>query len=190
MRRCRRKYDTTGFDGGAFGMIAHLVKSMYAYQIMTWFHYFPRNHFHFVTLEQYIERPLATYERALDFLGLPLYDPAGAAGFQNRTAVLDKLRVLRNVKATKYPELEEEVRGHHHQPPPQADTHSTPNLLFHFSSDLICFLNLRQLDHTLSAGGAGDILPHIQRADRHAGRLQDGLRHSCPQRDRIARSTV
>jgi len=107
MERCRRKYDSTGFEG-AFGMLAHVVKSMYSYQIMNWFHHFPKRNFFFLTLEQYVANPIGTYQKVLRFLGLPLYDSKGVKGFKDRDALVNVLRRVKNV-AAKYPDLEAEM---------------------------------------------------------------------------------
>ena len=58
-------------------LLAHVVKSMYSYQLLEWFQHFKRKQFFIFSLEEYIRDSIGTIERLLDFLGLSLYDEKG-----------------------------------------------------------------------------------------------------------------
>ena len=58
-------------------LLAHVVKSMYYYQLRKWFQHFKRDQFFIFSLEEYVNDSIGTIERLLDFLGLPLYDETG-----------------------------------------------------------------------------------------------------------------
>ena len=52
MAKCRRKFDSTG-KAGTKSTLAHVVKSMYAYQLRNWYEYFDPSQFHIFSIEQY-----------------------------------------------------------------------------------------------------------------------------------------
>ena len=82
---CRFKYDHRG-DGrnGKYSYYAHLVKSLYVYQFLLWFAFFPKSDFFIFTIEQYRKNPIGVTEAIMNFMGLPLYDPSGKKGFTNK----------------------------------------------------------------------------------------------------------
>ena len=55
---CRAINDKRG-DGrnGRYSYYAHVVKSLYAYQFLMWFEYFPKSSFFIFTIEQYRKNP-------------------------------------------------------------------------------------------------------------------------------------
>lgn len=75
MKECRKQLDGDGFSGGIQSM-AHVVKSMYVYQLIHWLHIYNPQQFLVITLEEFIEKPIATIEKILTFLGLSLYESA------------------------------------------------------------------------------------------------------------------
>lgn len=94
---CRSIYDKR-WDGrnGKYSYYAHVVKSLYAYQFLMWFAYFPKSDFFIFTIEQYRTNPIGVTEALLDFLGLPLYDPSGKLGYKDKETLLDILSVIMN----------------------------------------------------------------------------------------------
>ena len=96
MAKCRRKFDSTR-KAGTKSTLAHVVKSMYAYQLRNWYEYFDPSQFHIFSIEQYSKNPVGVLESIFDFLGLPLYDPDGKVGFENRTTLKEILYQIKNV---------------------------------------------------------------------------------------------
>ena len=94
---CRTKYDKR-WDGrnGKYSYYAHVVKSLYAYQFLMWFSYFPKANFFIFTIEQYRKNPIGVTEALLNFMGLPLYDPAGKLGFKDKEQLIGILSVIMN----------------------------------------------------------------------------------------------
>ena len=78
---CRALNDKRG-DGrnGRYSYYAHVVKSLYAYQFLMWFEYFPKSSFFVFTIEQYRKNPMGVTEAFLNFMGLPLFDPEMKVG--------------------------------------------------------------------------------------------------------------
>ena len=75
MKYCRRRFDRTdGGSGGGIASMAHIVKSMYIYQLINWLHVFSLEQFCIITLEEFISEPLVTIKKITDFLGIPMYD--------------------------------------------------------------------------------------------------------------------
>jgi len=72
------------------------MKSLYAYQFLLWFSYFRKEQFFIFTIEEFRKNPIGTFERLLDFLGLPLYDPSGQSGFLDKAALMRVLAVVKN----------------------------------------------------------------------------------------------
>jgi len=97
IEECRRKHDRRR-DGrnGKYSYYAHVVKSLYAYQFLMWFEYFPKSSFFIFTIEQYRKNPIGVTEAILDFMGLPLYDSSGKNGFKDKKALIDILSVVMN----------------------------------------------------------------------------------------------
>lgn len=56
---CRAQFDKR-YDGrnGKYSYYAHVVKSLYAYQFLMWFSYFPKSEFFIFTIEQYRKNPI------------------------------------------------------------------------------------------------------------------------------------
>lgn len=100
---CRAQFDSR-YDGrnGKYSYYAHVVKSLYAYQFLMWFSYFPKSDFFIFTIEQYRKNPIGVLEALLDFLGLPLYDPDGVLGFKDKKNLLDVLSVIMNETPDSY----------------------------------------------------------------------------------------
>ena len=100
---CRAQYDKR-YDGrnGKYSYYAHVVKSLYAYQFLLWFSYFPKDSFFIFTIEQYKKNPIGVLEALLNFMGLPLYDPEGKVGFKNKKELLDILSVIMNETPDSY----------------------------------------------------------------------------------------
>ena len=100
---CRAQYDKR-YDGrnGKYSYYAHVVKSLYAYQFLLWFSYFPKDSFFIFTIEQYKKNPIGVLEALLNFLGLPLYDPEGKCGFRSKKELLDVLSVIMNETPDSY----------------------------------------------------------------------------------------
>lgn len=94
---CRAKFDTR-HDGrnGKNSYYAHVVKSLYAHQIIMWLEYFPRSSFFVFTVAEYRKNPIGVMEALLNFLGLPLYDPDGKMGFTDRQQLVNILSVVVN----------------------------------------------------------------------------------------------
>lgn len=94
---CRAINDRRG-DGrnGRYSYYAHVVKSLYAYQFLMWFSYFPKSDFFIFTIEQYRKNPVGVTEALLNFMGLPLYDPSGKLGFKDKKTLIDILSVIMN----------------------------------------------------------------------------------------------
>ena len=101
---CRRKYDKKDGSSGGKATLAHIVKSMYAFQLKMWFEYFSPRQFYIFTLEQFIANPILQMEKIFDFLGLPLYDASGRRGFRNRREFSDILSFTKNI-TPKRPEV-------------------------------------------------------------------------------------
>lgn len=79
MKLCRREHDTSQMgQSGAIGTMAHVAKSLYVYQLINWLNVYDFEQFCIVTLEDYVARPLATLQKILDFLGLPMLHNATA----------------------------------------------------------------------------------------------------------------
>lgn len=95
---CRTKFDKTkgGYCGGK-STLAHIVKSLYYYELLNWFNVFDRSQFLIVTIEQYTTNPLWVYEKIINFVGLPLFDPKGVKGFKTREDVISLLRLRKNI---------------------------------------------------------------------------------------------
>jgi hypothetical protein len=97
MTKCRAKFDKrTDGRNGKYSYYAHVVKSLYAYQFLMWFEYFPKSSFFIFTIEQYRKDPIGVTEAVLDFMGLPLYDPAGKYGFKDKQQLINVLSVIMN----------------------------------------------------------------------------------------------
>lgn len=98
---CRAINDKRG-DGrnGRYSYYAHVVKSLYAYQFLMWFEYFPKSSFFIFTIEQYRKNPVGVTEAILNFMGLPLYDPEGKFGFKNKETLLNVLSLIMNETPT------------------------------------------------------------------------------------------
>jgi hypothetical protein len=62
---------------------SYLMRSRYVEQVERWFEHFPRNQFHFLTLEELAADPRGALDRVLAFLELP---PRDAASFRARFA--------------------------------------------------------------------------------------------------------
>jgi hypothetical protein len=94
---CRSQFDSR-HDGrnGKYSFYSHVVKSLYAYQFLMWFEYFPKSSFFVFSVEEYKKNPIAVTEAILNFLGLPLYDPDGRMGFTDKKSLLDILSVIAN----------------------------------------------------------------------------------------------
>jgi hypothetical protein len=97
IKYCREKHDEKKGLCGGKSTLAHIVKSMYYYQLLNWFSIFDRSQFFIFTIEQYSQNPMYVYEQVLNFLGLPLHDPTGRFGFRDRAEVVDLLRIRKNV---------------------------------------------------------------------------------------------
>ena len=97
MTNCRAQFDQR-YDGrnGKYSYYAHVVKSLYAYQFLLWFAYYPKSDFFIFTIEQYKKNPIGVLEALLNFLGLPLYDPEGKYGFRSKKELLNVLSVIMN----------------------------------------------------------------------------------------------
>lgn len=81
MKLCRVQNDPSkhGFNGGN-SVMAHVVKGQYMYQLMSWLRVFDLHQFLIISLEEYMETPLGTMEKIIEFLGLQMYhnnDPKG-----------------------------------------------------------------------------------------------------------------
>lgn len=102
IKKCRLRAETRG-DGryGGYSYCAHVMKSLYAYQFLLWFSYFRKEQFFVFTMEDLMKSPIGTFERLLDFLGLPLYDSTGKHGFTDRKALIRVLSVVKNETPTK-----------------------------------------------------------------------------------------
>ena len=96
MAKCRRAYDSTG-KAGTKSTLAHVMKSMYAYQLRTWYEYFDPSQFYVFSIEQYSKNPIGVLESIFNFLGLPLYDIHGNFGFENRTSLKEVLYKVKNI---------------------------------------------------------------------------------------------
>jgi hypothetical protein len=59
------------YNSWAIGCWSYLMRSRYAEQLERWFEVFPRDRFHFVTLEQLSSEPQRTLDGVHEFLGLP-----------------------------------------------------------------------------------------------------------------------
>ena len=94
---CRALFDSR-HDGrnGKNSYYAHVVKSLYVYQFLMWFEYFPRSSFFVFTTEDYRKNPIGVLEALLNFLGLPLFDPDGRMGYSDKKTLLDTLSVIIN----------------------------------------------------------------------------------------------
>ena len=75
---------------------AHITKSLYAYQFAKWFDYFDRSQFFIYTLEEFSKNRIGVLERLLDFLGVPIYDPAGKTGFSSWKNLTDLMALQIN----------------------------------------------------------------------------------------------
>ena len=98
---CRAMNDKRG-DGrnGKYSYYAHVVKSLYAYQFLMWFAYFPKSNFFVFTIEQYRKNPIGVTEALLNFFGLPLYDPTAKQGFKDKATLIEVLSVIMNETPT------------------------------------------------------------------------------------------
>jgi hypothetical protein len=68
--RARTKADPR-YNSWPIGCWSYLMRSRYAEQLDRWFELFPREQFHFVTLEQLAADPQRTLDSVHEFLGLP-----------------------------------------------------------------------------------------------------------------------
>ena len=73
-----------------------------------WFSYFPKSDFFVFTIEQYHKNPIGVTEALLNFLGLPLYDPAGKLGYKDKETLLNILSVIMNETPVS-PKLEAQI---------------------------------------------------------------------------------
>ena len=96
MAKCRSNYDSTG-KAGAKSTLAHVVKSMYAYQLRNWYEYFDPSQFYVFSIEEFGKNPIGVLESIFDFFGLPLYDIRGEYGFENRTSLKQVLYKVKNI---------------------------------------------------------------------------------------------
>jgi hypothetical protein len=97
MTKCRAKFDKrTDGRNGKYSYYAHIMKSLYAYQFLMWFEYFPKSSFFIFTIEQYRKDPIGVTEAVLDFMGLPLYDPESKLGFKDKQQLINVLSVIMN----------------------------------------------------------------------------------------------
>jgi hypothetical protein len=77
-----------------YGCWSYQDRSLYAEQLERWFELFPREQFHFLTLEDLSARPGETLDGVHEFLGIPAHRPAD----------------LPHLHAAKYDTLERETR--------------------------------------------------------------------------------
>ena len=98
---CRAINDKRG-DGrnGKYSYYAHVVKSLYAYQFLMWFAYFPKSSFFVFTIEQYRKNSIGVTESLLNFFGLPLYDPNEKEGFKDKAKLIEVLSLIMNETPT------------------------------------------------------------------------------------------
>jgi sulfotransferase family protein len=61
------------YNSWPIGCWSYLMRSRYAEQLERWLERFPREQFHFLTLEQLAADPQATLDRVHEFLGLPTH---------------------------------------------------------------------------------------------------------------------
>jgi hypothetical protein len=77
---CRVKNDPNshGYNGGN-SVMAHVVKGMYMYELLAWLRVFRLEQFLIISLEEYVETPMGTMKKIIDFLGLQMFheDPFG-----------------------------------------------------------------------------------------------------------------
>jgi Sulfotransferase domain len=62
------------YSSWPIGCWSYLMRSRYAEQLQQWFELFPREQFHFVTLEDLASRPQRTLDGVHEFLGLPPHE--------------------------------------------------------------------------------------------------------------------
>jgi hypothetical protein len=96
-KKCIQEFDKHEGRGAGFSMLAHVVKSMYVYQLHYWFTFFDRRNFLIFSLEEFQANEIGTLERICDFLGLNLFDTNGKKGYRNRDELVKILRVQKNV---------------------------------------------------------------------------------------------
>jgi hypothetical protein len=73
--RARMLIDET-YNSWPIGCWSYLLRGRYAEQLEHWMGFFPREQFHFVTLEQLADAPQQALEGVHDFLGIPGHDYA------------------------------------------------------------------------------------------------------------------
>jgi hypothetical protein len=61
------------YNSWPIGCWSYLMRSRYAEQLERWLEFFPREQFHFLTLEQLATDPQATLDRVHEFLELPAH---------------------------------------------------------------------------------------------------------------------
>ena len=107
--KCRNLYDDESGSSGGRSHLAHVVKSMYAYQLIMWQEFFKPSQFHIFTFESYVRCPLCEITNILNFLELPLYGHHGGKnGFENEQ-VLDSLLKTKLNGTPRVEEVEAEV---------------------------------------------------------------------------------
>lgn len=100
IKQCRKQVDGNNGRSGGIATLAHVVKSMYAYQLLHWFMVFHPSQFLILTLEEFTAEPLVSMERIITFLGLSMYDDRTSTddariGWKSKEYLL---RILKRVK--------------------------------------------------------------------------------------------
>ena len=62
------------------GLNEHFGKSMYAFQLLEWVAWVPKDQLYLMTLENFAADPVGEYEALLQWMGLPIYDDTGDHG--------------------------------------------------------------------------------------------------------------
>ena len=105
--QCRLLHDDKTGSSGGRSHLAHVVKSMYAYQLIVWYDYFKPSQFYIFTLESYIQCPLCKIKEILQFLNLSVYgskdvDHHNQHGYENEEA----LKRILQMKLNETPKIE------------------------------------------------------------------------------------
>ena len=108
---CRLRHDDKSGSSGGRSHLAHVVKSMYAYQLIIWYEFFHPSQFHIFTLESYIKCPFCEIEKILQFFGLATFDHKdknSQPGFPDK-GTLDRILKTKLNATPKIEEVEAEV---------------------------------------------------------------------------------
>ncbi len=103
---CRFNHDDVSGSSGGRSHLAHIVKSMYAYQLIVWYEHFHPSQFHVFTLESYVECPFCEIEKILKFLELATFEDRnkdGQFGYPDK----ETLHQILNIKLNTTPKIEE-----------------------------------------------------------------------------------